>query len=154
MRRAIVLLCWSLVGVGLTACGAAVSTSAFKGEQHEVAQTVANLQTDATGGEEKKICTNDLASAVVARLGGASRCEAAIKSQLNQVDNLEVSVQSVTLGAAKPGGAGKRGAAGKPGAPGLATASARVKSIHSGKHAESTVSLVKEGGKWKISALG
>ncbi len=148
MRRALVLLCWPLIAVGLTACASAVSTSAFKGQQHEVAQTVADLQTDATAGEDKKICANDLASAVVARLGGASRCEAAIKSQLDQVDNLEVSVQSITLGPAKPGGAGKRGA------PGLATASARVKSIHSGKHAESTVSLVKEGGKWKISGLG
>jgi hypothetical protein len=149
MRRALALLCWPLLAVGLTACGTAVSTSAFKGEQHEVAQTVANLQTDATAGEEKKICANDLASAVVARLGGASRCEAAIKSQLGQVDNLEVSVQSVTLG-----GVAKPGVASKPGAPGLATASARVKSIHSGKHAESTVSLVKEDGKWKISTLG
>jgi len=149
MRRALVLVCSPLLAASLTACASAVSTSAFKGEQHEVAQTVANLQTDATAGEDKKICANDLASAVVARLGGASHCEAAIKSQLDQVDNLEVSVQSVTLGgAAKPGGAGKRGA------PGLATASARVKSIHSGKHAESTVSLVKEGGKWKISGLG
>jgi hypothetical protein len=158
VRRALVLLCWPLFGVSLTACASAVSTSAFKGQQHEVAQAVANLQTDATAGEDKKICANDLASAVVARLGGASRCEAAIKSQLDQVDNLEVSVQSVTLGPAvkpvKPGGAGKPRLTGKPGAPGLATASARVKSIHSGKHAESTVSLVKEGGKWKISALG
>jgi hypothetical protein len=155
MRRVPALLCWPLFAVGLTACGTAVSTSAFKGEQHEVAQTVANLQTDATAGEDKKICTNDLASAVVARLGGASRCEAAIKSQLDQVDNLEVSVQSVTLGSpAKPRRASKPGGAGKRRAPSLATASARVKSIHSGKHAESTVSLVKEDGKWKISALG
>ena len=149
MRRALALLCWPLLGISLTACATTVSTSAFKGQQHEVAQTVANLQTDATAGEDKKICAHDLASAVVARLGGTSRCEAAIKSQLDQVDNLEVSVQSITLGAAKPGGAGKHGAP-----PGLATASARVKSIHSGKHAESTVSLVKEGGKWKISGLG
>ncbi len=154
MRRALVLLCWPLLGVGLSACATTVSTSAFKGEQHEIAQTIANLQTDATAGEDKKICANDLASAVVARLGGTSRCEAAIKSQLDQVDNLEVSVQSVTLNAGKPGGGSKPRGAGKRGAGGLATASARVKSIHSGKHTESTVSLVKEGGKWKISALG
>jgi hypothetical protein len=148
MRRVLALLCWPLLGVGLSACGAAVSTSAFKGQQHEVAQTLANLQADATASEDKKICANDLAGAVVAHLGGASRCEAAIKSQLAQVDNLEVSVLSVTLSAGKAGGGGK------PGAGGIATASARVKSIHSGKHAESTLSLVKEGGRWKISALG
>jgi hypothetical protein len=139
-RRPLVLLCSPLLAVGLSACSAAVSTAAFKGEQHEVAQTVANLQSDATAGEEKKICANDLAGSVVARLGGASRCEAAIKSQLDQVDSLELSVRSVSLASNSKGGA--------------KTASAEVKSIHSGKRRESTVSLVKEDGKWKISGLG
>jgi hypothetical protein len=144
MRRApIALLCWSLLAAGLAACGSTVATSSFKGEQHEVAQTVANLQADSTAGEAKKICANDLASGAVARLGGSAGCEAAIKNALNQVDNLEVSVQSVALGtSAKAAHAPAR------------TASAKVRSIHSGKTKESTVFLVKEGGKWKISGLG
>lgn len=154
MRRALVLLspllaCAPLGALGLAACGAAVSTASFKGEQHEVAQTVANLQTDATAGEEQKICANDLASAVVARLGGTKGCEAAIKSQLGQIDNLELSVQSVTLASHH---APSTHDAKTPSA--IDTASARVKSIHAGKSKQSTVSLVKEDGKWKISALG
>lgn len=151
MRRPLALLCWPLLAIGLAGCGATVSTSAFKGEQHEVAQTVANLQADSTSGEVKKICTNDLASGVVARLGGTTSCEAAIKSQLDQVDNLEVSVQSVQISAASARKPGVKTASKTASAK---TASAKVRSIHNGKTRESSVSLVKEGGKWKISGLG
>ncbi len=112
------------------------TTAPFKGEKHEVAQTIANLQSDATAAEQKKICANDLAAAAVTRLGGTKRCEAAIKSQLAEVDNLEATVKSVDVTAV-----GK-------------AASAQVKSIHEGKTATSTVSLVKERGKWKISGVG
>lgn len=150
MRRAPILLCWPPLALALAGCATAVSTSSFKGEQHAVAQTVANLQADATAGDEKKICANDLARAVVARLGGAKRCEKAIKEQLDQVDNLEVSVESVTLAS---GSAPSRPTAAKtPGTP-PQTATAQVKGIHAGKHRQSTVSLVKEGGKWKLSGL-
>ena len=72
---------------------------------------------------------------MVTRLGGTAGCEAAIKSQLTEVDSLEASVQSV-----KVASDGK-------------SATATVKSIHEGKSGPSTVSLVKEGGKWKISGL-
>lgn len=130
--------CLALLATGLAGCGAStVSTSAFKGEEHEVAQTVSNLQSDATTGEVKKVCTNDLDSALVTRLGGVKACEAAIKNQLAEIDNLEVSVESVHVisAGARP------------------TASAQVKSIHSGKSGPSTLLLVKEDGKWKISGM-
>src|ERR1035438_742203 len=135
MPRLLVYLCAPLCAVTLAACASTVSTSSFKAPQQAVAQTVANLQTDATAGEQKKICANDLASATVARLGGTKGCEAAIKSQLTEVDSLEVSVQSVKLAA------------------NAASATAQVRSIRQGKSAPSTMSLVKEGGKWKISGL-
>jgi hypothetical protein len=136
MHRPLALLCLPLSALALAGCGNTVSTASFKGAQHEVAQTIANFQAAATAGEQKKICTEDLATAVVARLGGTKRCEAAIKSQLTEVDSLEALVESVTLG------------------PGGKTATAQVKSVHEGKKATSTVVLVDEGGKWKISALG
>jgi hypothetical protein len=136
MRRHSALLCLPLSALALTACGSTVSTAGFTGERHEAAQTIANLQADATAAEEKKICADDLAAALVTRLGGAKRCEAAIKNQLAEVDNLEASVESVQVAA------------------GGKTATARVKSIHEGKNATSAVSLVKEGGKWKISGTG
>jgi Protein of unknown function (DUF3828) len=136
MRRVSALLCLPLSAVVLAGCGSTTATAGFKGEQHEVAQTIANLQSDATAAEQKKICANDLAAALVTRLGGAKGCETAIKNQLAELDNLEASVKSVHVAAA-----GK-------------TATAQVKSIHEGKTATSAVSLVKEGGKWKISGVG
>jgi Putative lumazine-binding len=129
--RTLALLCAPLLAVGIAACGNTVSTSAFTGESREVAQAISNLQSDATAGEEKKICANDLAGAVVTRLAGVKGCEAAIKSQLAEVDSLEVSVQSIQVTGA--------------------TASARVKSIYSGKNLITTLTLVKEGSHWKIS---
>jgi copper chaperone CopZ len=138
-RLTAALLCASLLAVGLEACGNTVSTSGFKGEAHEVAQAIANLQTDATARDEKKVCENDLASAVVKRLSSATGgCKQAIKNQLAEVDGFEVSVQSVQLGAsATP-----------------RTATAQVKSIYQGKTRSGTLSLVKEGGKWKVSSIG
>ncbi len=130
------LLCGSVLAVALAACGSTVSTSSFKGEEHEVAQTIANLQSDATAGEQKKICANDLAASVVTRLGGTAGCEAAIKNQLAEIDSLEVSVQSLKLD------------------PAAKTATATVKSTYEGKKQSKTLTLVKEGGRWKIASLG
>ena len=129
MRRAFALLCLPVSALALAACGSTVSTAGFKGQQHEVAQTISNLQADATAAEQSKICADDLAASVVSKLGGAKGCEAAIKSQLAQVDSLEVSVESVKL------------------APSGTTATAQAKSIHEGKSRASAVSLVKERGK-------
>jgi hypothetical protein len=136
MRRPLALLCLPLSALALAACGTTVSTAGFKGPEHEVAQTVSNLQADATAGEQSKICADDLAAALVTKLGGRKGCEAAIKSQLAQVDSLETSVESVTV------------------APDGRSATATVKSIHEGKSRPSGVSLVKEGGKWRISGAG
>ncbi len=135
LKRPLAASCLALLAAGLTGCASTVSTSAFKGEEHEVAQTVSDLQSDATTGEVKKVCSDDLDNALVARLGGVKACEAAIKSQLGETDNLELSVESVKLSSAG----------------GRHTASAEVKSTYAGKTAPSTLLLVKEGGKWKIS---
>ncbi|HEX5853576.1 MAG TPA: hypothetical protein VFY36_10840 [Solirubrobacteraceae bacterium] len=135
MRRSLTLLCAALCALALAACGSTVSTAGFKGAKREVAQTVANLQSDATTIQRKKICANDLAAATVAKLGGAKGCEAAVKDQLTQVDSLDVSVQSVQLTKSET------------------AATAQIKSIHQGKSRVSSLSFVKEGGKWKISGL-
>jgi hypothetical protein len=136
VKRTLALLCASLSGVGLAACGNTVS-AAFKGEEHEVAQAISNLQTDATAGNEQKLCANDLASAVVTQLNAKGGCKQAIKNRLTDIDIFEVSVQSVQVKAS----GGRR------------TASASVRSIYSGKTRASTLSLVKEGGKWKILSV-
>ncbi len=135
MRRPLALLCLLMCAVALAACGSTVSTAGFTGEQHAVAQTISNLQADATAGEPKKICADDVTAVVVTRLGGVKGCEAAIKSQLAEVDSLEASVQSVRVAA------------------GASSATAEVTSTREGKKSPGTVSLVKEGGKWKIAGV-
>lgn len=136
IRTTIALLCAPLLASTMAACGAAtsVSTSAFKGEQQKVAQAVAHLQSHATALEAKKICGEDLAAARVAKLNAApGRCKQAIESQLKQIDSFETTVQSVQINGA--------------------TATARVKSVNGGKKAVQTVTLVREGGKWKVSSV-
>jgi len=132
-RRAPALTSVLLAAAALAACGSTVSTSSFQGEQKAVAQTVANLQTDATANEQAKICSQDLTAAVVAKLGGKAGCEKAIKAQLAEIDSLEVDVKSVAIGA------------------GGTTATASVKSTYAGKSRTGTISLVREGGAWKIA---
>ena len=109
------------------------NTAKFKGAAHEVAQRVADLQTDVTAGEQKKICANDLAADVVKRLGGSAGCEAALKTQVAEVDNAEAIVESVQVNGTN--------------------ATAKVKSTYSGKKKLGTVALLKEGKQWKISSL-
>ncbi|HTU79841.1 MAG TPA: hypothetical protein VMF09_13895 [Solirubrobacteraceae bacterium] len=136
MHRLSASLCLALCALTLAACGASsssTSTSGFSGTKREVARTIANFQSHATSSEEKKICSEDLAASVVSRLGGTSGCEAAIKHQLSQIDNLEVGIESVDLA-----DSGK-------------SATAHVRSIREGKTKPSTLSLVKEAGKWRIS---
>ncbi len=139
MRRQLSLLCACALActcaLALAACAKTVSTAGFKGAEQEVAETIKNLQADATAGEQKKICANDVATSVVKGLGGAKDCESAIKSQLSEIDSLELTVQSIKI------------------APTGTTATANVKSVHAGKSRASTLSLVKEGGKWKIASV-
>lgn len=134
LRRPSCAACSVIAALALGACATSVSTSAFKGEKHEVAQAVSNLQADATSNEQKKICERDLAKATVSRLGGASGCESALKEQLAQIDSLQLEVESIEISGS--------------------SATARVKSTYSGKAAISSLALVKEGGKWKVSGLG
>jgi hypothetical protein len=127
------LLGATLLAFAVAACGSTVATSNFTGEQHEVAQAISNLQSDTRAAEQQKVCENDLAGPVVARLSAApGGCKQAIKGQLAEIDNFDVTVESVQITAAKR------------------TASARVKSVYNGKKRARTVSLVFEGGKWKI----
>src|ERR1700730_790522 len=99
---------------GVSACGSTVSTSKFTGEERNVAQTISNLQSDVRAADQQKICSNDLAASVVARLSTATGgCKQAIKGQLTEIDNFDATVESVQIA----GTASKR------------TATARVKSI-------------------------
>jgi hypothetical protein len=127
-----------LAALALAGCGSSVASTNFSGEMHDVAQAIANLQSDVNSSEPQKICHNDLASAVVSRLNASpGGCKQAIKEQVAEIDNSEVKVDSVALGSGAAAG----------------TATARVRTIYSGKTRASTVSLRKEGGKWKLLSI-
>jgi copper chaperone CopZ len=123
-----------LLVVGLSACATTVSTSGYKGEAKDVAQTVKDLQADVTASEEKKVCNNDLAGSVVKGLSSSpGGCQKAIKDQVAEIASLEVNIQSIQI--TSPG----------------KTATAKVKSKYSGKNRISSILLVKESGKWKVA---
>jgi copper chaperone CopZ len=133
-KRAVALFCAPALAFGLSACAATVSTSGLKGEAKAAAETVKDLQSNVTAGDNKKICEDDLSASVVKRLASSTGgCKEAIKKQLAEIDSVEVTVEAVQVSGT--------------------TATARVKSIYSGKKTISTMSLVKEGSKWKISSF-
>jgi Domain of unknown function (DUF4878) len=134
MKRAALTLTLTLLAGGLAACGSTVSTGAFKGESHAVAQRISDYQTDVGTGSEKKVCDEDLSATVRTQLGAASGgCEEALKHQFGAIDDYEATVEQVTVHGA--------------------TATALVKSTWSGKPQVTTLTLVKEGGKWRIAGL-
>jgi hypothetical protein len=121
------------LALGIAACGETASTSGFKGESHNVAQTVSNLQADATAGDQKKLCENDLAATLTVRLRSAGGCQTVMKNQLAEIDALNMTIESIAVNGAR--------------------ATARVKSTYSGKSRLATLTLVKEGSHWKISGI-
>jgi hypothetical protein len=132
--KPITLAVLALSALTLAACGAAVSTEKYKGEEKAVAQRISDFQSDATSSDEKKVCENDLAAAVKRKLQSAgSSCQNALKHQLSQIDTLELKIKSIAV---------KNNAA-----------SAHVTSTWSGKNRENTLALVKEGKAWRIAAL-
>jgi hypothetical protein len=124
--------------LALAGCATSVSVAKFSGEQRAVAQVIANLQSDTSSQDQARVCANDLAHAIVARLNAAGGCEQAIKTQQAEVDpGLDVTVESVQIS----------------GSPTARKATASVKSTFEGKSRVKTLLLVKEGGKWKIAGL-
>jgi hypothetical protein len=132
-RQLPVGLCGLALALGVAACGETTSTSNFKGESHNVAQTVSDFQSDAGAREQKKLCQNDLAATLTARLQSAGGCLVVLKKQLLQLDALSLKIESIAVNGT--------------------TASARVKSTYSGKNRITTLTLVKEGSRWKISGV-
>jgi hypothetical protein len=133
-QKVLAFACIPLCALGVTACASTTSTSGFKGAEHEAAQTVADLQSDVTSSDRKKICERDFAAPVVSRLGGVKACETAVKNRIAEIDNTELQVESVKV-------AGN-------------TATAQVKSVYGGNKRIHTVTLAKEASRWKITAIG
>jgi hypothetical protein len=127
-------ICVLAFALGLAACGETASTGNFKGESHNVAQTVSNFQTDATAEDEKKLCEDDLAATLTAKLARVGGCQTTLKAQLHEIDALGLKIESIVVNGTH--------------------ALAHVKSTYSGKNRVTTLTLLKEGSHWKISGLG
>jgi hypothetical protein len=134
LRPLVAGICACAFAVGISACAETASTGKFSGESHNVAQTVSNFQTDATAEDEKKLCEDDLAATLTAKLGRVGGCQTVLKVQLHEIDALGLTIESISVNGTH--------------------ALAHVKSTYSGKNRVTTLALVKEGSHWKISGLG
>ena len=111
------------------------SSGKFRGEQRLVANTVEDFESAASKGDQDQICRELLAKPLIAtyaRRGGT--CENAVDDALKDTDSFGLTVESVRIAAAQ--------------------ATARVKADRGKNDVIRTMSLVKEGPGWRISAFG
>ena len=111
------------------------SSGKFRGEQRLVANTVEDFESAASKGDQDQICRELLAKPLVAtyaRRGGT--CEKVVDNVLRDSDSFGLTVQSVRIAAAQ--------------------ATAGVKADRGKKDVIRSLTLVKEGTGWRISAFG
>jgi len=129
VHRVIVLL----VLVALAGCGAAASSAGdFEGEEARVAETVQDVQEAGTADEAQEVCDELFARALAQRFqaGGGGDCRQEVGTAFDDADEFELTVQDVTIQGT--------------------TARARVE----GDGGTRTLTLVREGGRWRVSELG
>jgi hypothetical protein len=129
----------AIVAVAVAGCATQTtsndSSSKFRGDQRLVANTVEDFESAASKGDQDQICRELLAKPLIAdysRRGGT--CEKAVDGALRDSDSFGLTVESVRIAAAR--------------------ATARVKADRGKKDVFRTLTLVKEGTGWRISAFG
>jgi len=125
-----------VAAVGCTASGAGTGDSSgkFRGQQQLVANTVEDLQSAGSKGDQDEICANLLAGDLVARLGTRGGCRRGVDGALKDADTFDLTVESVRVTGS--------------------TATARVRADAGKRDRTSTYRLVKQDGRWKIASLG
>jgi hypothetical protein len=126
----------------LSACGQTTKDSAkdFQGEEKAVAQTVEDLQSASSKGDEDEICDEilvaDLANKIKARATKKQKtCADVLKDSLRDADSFELQVKKVAVNGT--------------------TATATVESDAAGDDkVTTTLALTKAGDGWRISSLG
>src|SRR4051794_19302808 len=139
MRRLACLVALALVvpsAAGCTSSGGGNSAGDFQGEEQRVASTVEDLQEAGSRGDQDAVCSTILAKALVDRLearpGG---CRTVVDEALQDTDTSDLTVRGVQID-------GNR-----------ATVRATT-DVGSAPDETTTLQLVREGGRWKISSLG
>ena len=135
MRRlpfALLLLVPVLAGCG--PAGASNNAKNFKGDQNAVAKTIDDFSSAVRNSDEKKICSDLLASTLVTRLdASAQKCTGAVSDQLDAAGDTKLDVKTIRV-------TGNR-------------ASATVVSKVDGHDRTQTLSLVNENGSWRLSGV-
>ena len=111
------------------------SSGKFTGAQRLVANTIEDFESAASKGDQDQICRELLAKPLIAtyaKRGGT--CEHAVDGALKDTDSFGLTVESVRITDTD--------------------ATARVKADRGKKDIIQTMSLVKEGPGWRISAFG
>jgi hypothetical protein len=111
------------------------SSGKFTGDQRLVANTIEDFESAASKGDQDQICRELLAKPLIAtyaKRGGT--CEQAVDGALKDTDSFGLTVESVRITDTD--------------------ATARVKADRGKKDIVQTMSLVKEGPSWRISAFG
>jgi hypothetical protein len=128
-----------LAVLALSACSTTQTSSvssSFTGTSHDVAQAVVNFQSDANGGNDTSICSNDLSSGLLSKLQQSApgqSCTTTVHNQLGEIDDYTLTVQSIKVNGT--------------------SATAVVKDVRAGKTHYDTLRLLKQGTVWKISGL-
>jgi hypothetical protein len=110
------------------------SSDKFQGDQRLVANTIEDFESAASKGDQDQICRELLAKPLIADYaehGGT--CEKAVDGALKDTDSFGLTVESVSIAGGK--------------------ATARVKADRGKKDIVQTMTLVKEGAAWRISAF-
>jgi hypothetical protein len=127
-----------VVAVALAGCAAQStnkdSSSKFRGDQRLVANTVEDFESAASKGDQGKICRDLLASTLItqyAQHGGT--CEKAVDRALKDTDSFGLTVERVSITGTQ--------------------AAVRVKADRGKKDVQQSMTLVKQGQGWRISAF-
>ncbi len=128
--------------LALTGCSVTKkpANSKFTGSKAQVAAVFSTLESASRSADKKKICNQILSTALARSYGGPNGCKTRVSAILDDADPTELTMTplTITLG------------------PGTSptTATARVKSGTGKSPDHATVSLVKQGGGWRIDNFG
>jgi outer membrane PBP1 activator LpoA protein len=110
------------------------STSKFRGEQRLVANTVEDFESASSKGDQDKVCRDLLAKALVAQYAShGGTCEKAVDATLKDTDSFGLIVERVAISGQQ--------------------ATVTVKADRGKKDINESLTLVKQGAGWRISAF-
>jgi hypothetical protein len=109
------------------------STAGFTGPKAPIATALNLFASDSSSGNGADLCKNVFATAVRKRLNQVGNCTKSVDDQLKTTDDFTLTVEAIKVTGAN--------------------ASAQVLTIHDRKKVISTVTLVRQGGTWRVDSI-